>query len=349
MELWKLQGFGLVLLAVLARIVEQKAAMRGCKTNPLPRWFDQFLRVAFLGVLAGPSVWALDSYTPTKFPILSSLLAAYMIPYADLVEQCGGRENLIARRFPVWKWLARYLSLKIVKTAELKQKQAYIFGLHPHSVMPFGSMIAFNNEVAVPDLPDSNFSELFPGIDFRVLAATFCFYIPGYRDLLLFGGVVDAARYSAQHVLASGKSLVLVPGGATEALHCKPDVDVVYLKRRRGFVKLALETGASLVPVFSFNENNTYGLSENKMLDGIKKKFQSIFGISMPLVTNIMPKAAPITVVVGAPIPCPKVDGEPSDEMVVKYLDIYIESLTELYNTNKDKYNMVPKPDLKVI
>lgn len=141
--------------------------------------------------------------------------------------------------------------------------------------------------------------------------ATFCFYIPGYRDLLLFGGVVDAARYSAKHVLASGKSLALVPGGATEALHCKPDIDVVYLKKRRGFIKLALETGASLVPVFSFNENNTYGLTDNKMLDGFKRKFQSIFGISMPLVTNVIPKAAPVTVVVGNPIPCPKVGGEP--------------------------------------
>lgn len=130
---------------------------------------------------------------------------------------------------------------------------------------------------------------------------------------------MDAARYSAKHVLASGKSLALVPGGATEALHCKPDVDIVYLKKRRGFVKLALETGASLVPVYSFNENNTFNLTENKMLDGFKKKFQAIFGISFPLVTNVIPKSAPITVVVGAPISCPKME-EPSDENVVKYL-----------------------------
>ena len=81
-------------------------------------------------------------------------------------------------------------------------------------------------------------------------------------------GVVDAARYSAHRVLQSGKSLALVPGGgetcalahlwlsdvfaATEALYCDSAKDVVYLKKRTGFVRLALETGASLVPVFSF-------------------------------------------------------------------------------------------------
>lgn len=39
---------------------------------------------------------------------------------------------------------------------------------------------------------------------------------------------------------------------ATEALYSFDDHDVVYIKKRRGFVKLAIETGASLVPVFSF-------------------------------------------------------------------------------------------------
>jgi 2-acylglycerol O-acyltransferase 2 len=32
--------------------------------------------------------------------------------------------------------------------------------------------------------------DLFPKIDFRTLAATFCFYTPIYRDLLLWGGAV---------------------------------------------------------------------------------------------------------------------------------------------------------------
>ena len=84
------------------------------------------------------------------------------------------------------------------------------------------------------------------------------------------------------------------------------------------------------------------------MLDGFKKKFQAIFGISVPLVTNVIPKAAPVTVVVGAPIPCPKT-ADPSNEMVAEYLDTYINALTDLYNSNKDKYNMIPKPELKVI
>lgn len=50
----------------------------------------------------------------------------------------------------------------------------------------------------------ASFTSLFPGINFRALAATFCFYLPGYRELLLAGGVVDAARYSAKRILGLG-------------------------------------------------------------------------------------------------------------------------------------------------
>lgn len=232
---------------------------------------------------------------------------------------------------------------------------------------------------------EDTFNRLFPGINLRTLAATFCFYIPGfvsplllsgsrrafltrssssrrrppqslceeclcrscqltshwvldrYREVLLGGGVVDAARYSATRILDAGFSLALVPGGATEALHNHPDHDVVYIKKRcassplpllcvvtavtlesrsriclfgrgcsdllttgcvelrmgcrRGFVKLGLEAGASLVPCFSFNECNTYGVLgvTNPTINKFRTKFQHIFGISVPLVTNILP------------------------------------------------------------
>lgn len=41
-------------------------------------------------------------------------------------------------------------------------------------------------------------------------------------DLLLYCGGLDAARYNAVNVLEQGKSLILCPGGATEALYAFP-------------------------------------------------------------------------------------------------------------------------------
>lgn len=42
---------------------------------------------------------------------------------------------------------------------------------------------------------------------------------------------------------ASGNAVVIVVGGAAEALLCRPGASTIYLRERKGFVKLALKTG----------------------------------------------------------------------------------------------------------
>lgn len=64
----------------------------------------------------------------------------------------------------------------------------------------------------------SGFDDLFPGVERRTLAASFAFYIPFYRDLLLGAGVCDAGKYSAERIIAKGHSLALFPGGASEGI-----------------------------------------------------------------------------------------------------------------------------------
>ena len=345
-KVWHVQLGGLCLLAGLASIVERKAAMRGCNRAPLPAWFDRFLRVAFLGTLAGPTLYTIDTAvlgsTTTSIPWLSLLLALYLIPYSDLCEQRGGRTTLYARGLPLWGWFERRFNLRLVPQGKLEPGQRYIMGLHPHGILPFGGMVALGGKL---------FERAYPGVDFRVLAATFCYYIPIYRDILLFGGAIDAARYSAKAALADGRSLALVPGGATEALYAFDDHDVVYIKKRYGFIKLAVETGASLVPIFSFNENNTFGVLgvDNRLLATFKRKFQAIFGISLPLITNIIPRKTKITVLVGDPIAVVKKENPTRDE-VKAVLDQYISALTKLYNENREEYNVPPtKPELEVM
>ena len=47
-------------------------------------------------------------------------------------------------------------------------------------------------------------------------------------------------------------------GGATESLYSTPGTMDLVLQRRTGFVRVALQTGASLVPVINFGENELY-------------------------------------------------------------------------------------------
>ena len=56
----------------------------------------------------------------------------------------------------------------------------------------------------------------------------------------------------------TGRSIALAVGGALESLHVTPGTIDIIVKRRQGFVRLAAETGASIVPVISFGENDLF-------------------------------------------------------------------------------------------
>lgn len=49
-----------------------------------------------------------------------------------------------------------------------------------------------------------------------------------------------------------GRAITIVVGGARESLDAQPHSLRLVLKRRKGFVKLAIRTGADLVPVLAF-------------------------------------------------------------------------------------------------
>ncbi|KAJ9090186.1 2-acylglycerol O-acyltransferase 2 [Entomophthora muscae] len=138
-------------------------------------------------------------------------------------------------------------------------------------------------------------------------------------------------------------------GGAQEALYTKPELATLILSKRYGFVKVAIQAGSSLVPVFGFGENSLFDqitLKEGTFLQKGQHFFKQVFGFSLPLffgkgVYNynfgILPHNLPITVVVGKPIDIQQ-DDNPSEEKVLSIHKQYMDALEDLYNRNKVKY-----------
>lgn len=61
-----------------------------------------------------------------RYPILTVLLIAYMVPYTDLCEQNGGWKNLIGRQAFFVRWIRSYFDVKLIKTAELSPKNTCV-------------------------------------------------------------------------------------------------------------------------------------------------------------------------------------------------------------------------------
>lgn len=82
--------------------------------------------------------------------------------------------------------------------------------------------------------------------------------MPVVRHLWHWLGAREVSKPVIKKILNSGKSVVIVPGGVREVQYLREDREVIYLKKRYGFVKLAIQTGTPLVPVFAFGQTPIY-------------------------------------------------------------------------------------------
>ncbi|KAJ3029769.1 UNVERIFIED_CONTAM: Diacylglycerol O-acyltransferase 2 [Siphonaria sp. JEL0065] len=239
------------------------------------------------------------------------------------------------RNLDFWKTKAAYYPASLHKTAELPTDRPYIFGYHPHGVICVGCAMSFGTEAL-------GVSKKFPGIKIHPATLHMNFLIPGFREMLLSGGYVGCGKKSLTYCLRKNESVVLVVGGAQEAMDAIPGTNTLTIKKRFGFIKLALENGAGLVPVFGFGENDLWDQVNNRegtLVRRFQELVKRIIGASPLLVIGrfgVIPFRKQVNIVVGAPILCPKVD-KPTDEQVQKYHALYVDALERLYHDHKDR------------
>ncbi|KAJ7376975.1 hypothetical protein OS493_031247 [Desmophyllum pertusum] len=208
--------------------------------------------------------------------------------------------------------------------------------------MPDGLAISFGSEAL-------QFGKTFPGIVPYIGVHSIMGWSPIFRDIVMALGVINASRDSCNFVLTQqgpGHSVAIVIGGSCDVLNTCPNSYVLTLKRRRGFVKLALETGSPLVPVFGFGQNNVFSRQPKvRFLQNYQtgrsrwEKWVKICLKSAILVPfarfGIMPDPRPITVVAGSPIPVEKVES-PSAEQINELHSQYVGKLKELFDEHRD-------------
>lgn len=77
------------------------------------------------------------------------------------------------------------------------------------------------------------------------------FYFPFRREIIIALGVIAASARGITAILkrqGGGNAVCLVVGGAEEALESHEGNYSLCINKRKGFIRLALKNGASLVP-----------------------------------------------------------------------------------------------------
>ncbi|XP_077011379.1 2-acylglycerol O-acyltransferase 1 isoform X2 [Tamandua tetradactyla] len=313
---------------------------RRLQTVAVLQWVLSFLLLAqvLIGLIV---ILIIYNYWFLYIPYLTWLYFDWSTP-----EQGGRRYNWV-RSWTVWKYFKDYFPIHLIKTCDLDPRHNYVFGFHPHGILVVGAFGNFCTNY-------SNFKKLFPGFTEYLHVLPVWFRCPLFREYLMSTGAVSVSKKSVSHVLSKeggGNISVIVLGGAEESLDANPGNFTLFIRERKGFVKLALTHGAHLVPLYSFGENELFKQVHNpegSWLRTAQKKLQKIVGFTLPLFHargifqynfGLMPYRKCINTVVGCPIPVDKTL-HPTPEQIDELHQTYLKELRKLFEEHKGKYGI---------
>jgi 1-acyl-sn-glycerol-3-phosphate acyltransferase len=268
----------------------------------------------------------------------------FLIPYYAYNLSIGKHEardgngwNWFSENFFVFNIVRGYLNLKIEADSELKEAEAkegaqFVFAVSPHGTN--ADYRVFIDGMLHEALPQT-------ASKIRTLAATVLFHIPLVREIALWTGCVDASRAVAVERLKEGRSLLVIPGGQAEQMYTQYGRERVYLKRRKGFLKLCLKYEIPVVPAYVFGVSDYYFTSAK--LFGLRMWLVQNLGIALPLCWGryglpICPRPVDTTLVFDKPLylSCQNPSNPSEDEVDKAHLQ-FCQALEKLFDTHKER------------
>lgn len=158
----------------------------------------------------------------------------------------------------------------------------YLIVAQPHGVLSFTGICsgAVYPEFLVP---------------IKTAVASAVLYTPIIKHVMGIFGLCDASKLSLKQQLKK-TSVVLYVGGIAELFLSCPTEERVFLKKRKGFIKLALAEGVDVIPIYLFGNTSILTVVKTGLLAKLSRKFQvsltyfwGKFGLPIPRDDKVRP------------------------------------------------------------
>lgn len=297
-------------------------------------------------------------------PLMWPLLIIYLMHVLSSKAHSDGTLRYRSEWFRssyIWELFAGYFPAKLHKTHDLPPTRKYIFGYHPHGIISHGAWAAFASEAL-------GFAEKFPGITNSLLTLESNFRIPFYREYIMTMGMRSVSKESIVNILTRGgpnaegmgRAVTIVIGGARESLEAQPGTMRLILKDRKGFIKIAVRTGADLVPVVAFGENELYDQlrpKEHPTVHKVQMFILKVWKFTLPFLhgrgvfnydVGMMPYRHPLNIVVGAPIHV-RQSSHVDDAEIDRLHTLYVAEVQKLWDQYKDEFLPKRTEELQIL
>jgi hypothetical protein len=165
-------------------------------------------------------------------------------------------------------------------------------------------------------------------------------------------GAVDASRSVARKALEQYPYTIgISTGGVAEVFETNAVDECILLKERVGLVKLAIRTGADLVPCYLFGNTKLLSCWSGEGIPGahsILEKISRKLGFALIIIVGRfglpIPFRVPVLGVTGKPIPTHDIKcEEPTQEQIDKIQGLLLDEMAEIFERYKGLYGWEDK------
>ena len=217
---------------------------------------------------------------------------------------------------------------------KIVNSKRYIFFVFPHGIFPMGQVISA-----------SLIREITPGKMVCGTGADVIFSFPIMRHIMAWVGTRPAKRDHMQRIFEEGHFCAVIPGGIAEMYVTSTAEETIYLKKRQGTVKLAIQQGANIVPVFFFGNTKIFDTpstsSSESFFSRISRKIRASIIFFYGYWYLPIPYRHPIRMVFGDIIEV-KQNANPTEEEINDTLQRVIANVEKLYKEKKPEWEERP-------
>ena len=170
------------------------------------------------------------------------------MPFPDVDRLDNRDEGRLRRLLPLATLMAKYHRAEVTGLEHWPSGPALLVGNHNGAAYSPDSFLLLRAAYLRYGI------ERFP----LILGHRFGLRVGPIREFTLPLGVIRGTRDNAQRALARGFSVMVYPGGATEAVRPFRRRHVIDFGKRTGFIRVALDAGVPVVPFVSHGAHSTF-------------------------------------------------------------------------------------------